>query len=88
MVLHCVLKIHTLGLDPKKGTKSMSLLANTDMPLVPLMDTIENVRLKLEAKAYLHWYERYIPDIQADLEECLDLMSSVQSGYTSLKSEQ
>lgn len=69
------------GIDTRSQKKSLTLLTNSDLASVTLDHIIESVQSKLEVRAYLHWYARYIPDIQDEMYEALEILKNVSQDY-------
>lgn len=69
------------GIDTRSQKKSLTLVTNSDLASVTLDNIIENVQSKLEVRAYLHWYSRYIPDIQDEMYEALEALKNVSQDY-------
>ena len=80
--LHGMIFIYfTQGIDTKSQLKSLTLLSNTDLASVILDRIIDNVKSKLKVRAYLHWYQTYIPDIEQEMMDAIETVASISQGY-------
>lgn len=61
--------------------KSLTVVTNSDMASNTLDHIIEKVQSKLEVRAYLHWYSRYIPEIRQEMYEALEILKNVSQDY-------
>jgi cell division protein FtsX len=73
--------IKSEGVDTRSQMKSLTLVTNSNLASITLDHIIERVQSKLEVRAYLHWYSRYIPEIQDEIYEALEVLKNVSQDY-------
>jgi hypothetical protein len=72
------------GVDTRSQMKSLTLVTNSNLASITLDRIIERVQSKLEVRAYLHWYARYIPEIQDEMYEALEVLKNVSQDYSEI----
>lgn len=76
-IIHLFIK----GIDSKSQKKTLTLLTNSDLASITLDHIIDSVQSKLEVRAYLHWYARYVPEIEEEMQQALESLRNVSIDY-------